>query len=264
MFRAKTSPKYGKKAFDSFNTKFSIFCFYKAFKGNVSEYILQTDMETIVEEFQTFDLTNNLDIVQIYATEYYQQADDYLLDYHGTKKTIHQVLNNLKIPGFKDYYLDTSLKGASADTIVKDKAGQQYVQKYVDLRNAYVNEFVEIIFSGDEFEKMLENRQCSYCGISLDQIYLLGQNGMLHNKRSETRGYTLEIDRKHPNLEYSTENCCMSCYWCNNAKTDEFFPHEFKDIAKGINAVWNTRLKTIQPGETVIFPEASSVWEALN
>ena len=92
---------------------------------------------------------------------------------------------------------------------------------------------------------MLEKTTCSYCGISLAQIEELGKNGKLNNKRSDTRGYTLEIDRKLPNLEYSKENCCMACYWCNNAKTDEFSPREFKPIAEGIRRTWNERLKAI-------------------
>ena len=58
-----------------------------------------------------------------------------------------------------------------------------------------------------------------------------------------------KIDRKLPNLEYSEENCCMACYWCNNAKTDEFSPKEFKPIAEGIRKAWNERLKQIGKAE---------------
>lgn len=96
---------------------------------------------------------------------------------------------------------------------------------------------------------MIENKVCSYCGISEDDISELGKRGELNNKRSETRGYTLEIDRKEANGEYTEKNCCMSCYWCNNAKTDEFSVVEFKDIAKGINSVWEKRL-----GKAIEFP----------
>jgi hypothetical protein len=68
---------------------------------------------------------------------------------------------------------------------------------------------------------------------------------MLLNKH-ETRGYSFEIDRKEPNLEYSTENCLMSCFWCNNAKTDEFNEKEFKIIAASIEEVWEKRLSNIK------------------
>jgi hypothetical protein len=35
----------------------------------------------------------------------------------------------------------------------------------------------------------------------------------------------------------------MCCYWCNNAKTDEFTPTEFKFIGQMIGNIWNTRLR---------------------
>ncbi|HPT73200.1 MAG TPA: hypothetical protein PLE74_13070, partial [Candidatus Cloacimonadota bacterium] len=57
-----------------------------------------------------------------------------------------------------------------------------------------------------------------------------------------TRGWTLEIDRKKPNLEYEEDNCVMCCYWCNNAKTDEFDDVEFLPIGNAINQIWNGRL----------------------
>jgi len=53
----------------------------------------------------------------------------------------------------------------------------------------------------------------------------------------------------------------MSCYWCNNAKTDEYIPSEFKEIARGINHVWNKRLEKDGISEKIIFPEDSAIWE---
>jgi len=35
----------------------------------------------------------------------------------------------------------------------------------------------------------------------------------------------------------------MACYWCNNAKTDEFDGDEFKEIGEAIKKVWKKRLK---------------------
>ena len=114
-------------------------------------------------------------------------------------------------------------------------------------KNAYVDNICKNIPSKTKMTK--DETTCSYCGISLAQIEELGKNSKLNNKRSDTRGYTLEIDRKLPNLEYSEENCCMACYWCNNAKTDEFSPKEFKPIAEGIRKAWNERLKQIGKAE---------------
>ena len=113
------------------------------------------------------------------------------------------------------------------------------------LKDKYVKKF-ENMFSLKEFKNMIKDKTtCPYCGISLVQIEELGKRGKLNNKRSDTRGYTLEIDRKLPNLEYSKENCCMACYWCNNAKTDEFSPKEFEPIAEGIRKAWNKRLREL-------------------
>jgi len=60
-------------------------------------------------------------------------------------------------------------------------------------------------------------------------------------KKSE-RGWNLEIDRKNSNYEYTKDNCVMCCYWCNNAKTDEFTYPEFKEIGLAFKQVWDKRL----------------------
>ena len=54
----------------------------------------------------------------------------------------------------------------------------------------------------------------------------------------------MEIDRKEPNLEYTKENCVWCCYWCNNAKTDEFKYKEFKKVGAVIETIWNDRLNS--------------------
>ena len=53
----------------------------------------------------------------------------------------------------------------------------------------------------------------------------------------------MEIDRKAPNQEYSDDNCEPICYWCNNAKTDEFSAEEFKPIGMAIGNALRARLK---------------------
>ena len=57
--------------------------------------------------------------------------------------------------------------------------------------------------------------------------------------------------RKGLNGEYKIGNIILSCYWCNNAKSDEFSLSEFKEIARGINHTWNKRLRSID----IEFPE---------
>lgn len=65
---------------------------------------------------------------------------------------------------------------------------------------------------------------------------------------SNTRGQHMEVDRANPFDDYryykpdaKHRSLVLSCYWCNNAKTDEFTYEEFKDIGKAIKAVWDSR-----------------------
>jgi len=77
--------------------------------------------------------------------------------------------------------------------------------------------------------------------LQFKKINQLAINRKLYKKNE--RGWKLEIDRINSNLEYKPNNCVMACYWCNNAKTDEFTYEEFKEIGKEIRKVWETRLK---------------------
>ena len=91
-----------------------------------------------------------------------------------------------------------------------------------------------------KFVTMLVNDRCGYCGLSVEDILLLAKKSQLFTKRA--RGYTLEIDQKEAYKFYSDENCIASCYWCNNAKTDEFTEGEFITISSHIKSSWNNRL----------------------
>jgi len=88
-------------------------------------------------------------------------------------------------------------------------------------------------------------RACEYCGITEAQIESLINTGRITTKRLYSRGRTLEIDRRVPDGPYSAENIILSCYWCNNAKTDEFSVEEFKYISKAIGDIWAKRLSDI-------------------
>ncbi len=107
-----------------------------------------------------------------------------------------------------------------------------------------------------------QNQYCFYCGItqeqikelddrekniqSKDQLYinLLREDQLEKNPGLTKRDHrkTLEVDQKDPHGGYVEGNIVLACSWCNNAKTDTFTCDEFKEIAKGINIAWNTRL----------------------
>ncbi len=81
-------------------------------------------------------------------------------------------------------------------------------------------------------------RKCHYCGINEESIAQLIASYKIYTKRITTRGRSLEIERKQPNEAYdNTENLVWCCYWCNNAKSDEFTEEEFKPIGKLIGEI---------------------------
>lgn len=143
-------------------------------------------------------------------------------------------------------------------------------RSYIDYQKENVSEakeeFIKIFMKQSDFEKKFfckeKVRKCIYCGVREDQLNLL------QTVRSG-RGERLEYDRlisRHSNGDkkvYEIDNIELACYWCNNAKTDTFSPKEFKEIARGINRVWNEKLKLEQkaPNETIYFEENSTIWD---
>lgn len=94
----------------------------------------------------------------------------------------------------------------------------------------------------DWYKKL--DKRCYYCGIAEEEIGLLLKKGKIFTKRLKTRGRRLELDRKEPNKPYDDlKNLVLCCYWCNNAKTDEFTVMEFKEIGKSIHKIWKARLR---------------------
>jgi 5-methylcytosine-specific restriction endonuclease McrA len=87
-------------------------------------------------------------------------------------------------------------------------------------------------------------RKCYYCKINEDEIDELIRKDLITTKRLITRGRKLEIERISSNEPYDNlNNLVFCCYWCNNAKTDEFSSEEFKHIGQLISNIWNNRLR---------------------
>ena len=194
--------KYKAKAKDSFNTKWKLFLF----KHVINK--CNSDKLTLVE-FSSFEIDDKL--VQIYSAEYWQKERE-------------DNINELKID---DIY--KTLKELDERSKIKDDCQFDYIKKF------------EIIFPYTEFVKLINEKECSYCKLTIDKVEQLAEKKQLFKKNE--RGWTLEIDRKNSNKEYEKDNCVMSCYWCNNAKTDEFTYDEFIEIGKSFEKVWKERLK---------------------
>jgi len=70
-------------------------------------------------------------------------------------------------------------------------------------------------------------KKCSYCETKEDVLMYLFDNNVISSKRK--RGRTLEIERKDSTLnEYSKDNCILSCYFCNNHKSDTISEKDYR------------------------------------
>lgn len=89
--------------------------------------------------------------------------------------------------------------------------------------------------------------KCEYCGFSPEEVRrkynrLNGFKGGNGNGNG-TRGLTLEVERQDPRGGYKPNNCVLSCYPCNNAKSDVFTAKEFIIIGSVIRALKTNRKK---------------------
>lgn len=100
-------------------------------------------------------------------------------------------------------------------------------------------------FCKNFFGKDSHNRCCKYCEISETEIdeLLLADN--IFTKRIYSRGKTMEVDQRDAFKGYTLDNIDLVCYWCNNAKTDEFSEEEFLSVGKAFKKVWESRLQNI-------------------
>jgi hypothetical protein len=97
-----------------------------------------------------------------------------------------------------------------------------------------------------EFQQLISPQDgelaCEYCELTESDFRQLIDYGLVRTKRLSTRGSTFEFDCRDPEQGYTKDNVALCCYWCNNAKTDEFTPEEFKPIALTIAAAWRQRV----------------------
>ncbi|MBI1226590.1 MAG: hypothetical protein GC192_15260 [Bacteroidetes bacterium] len=194
---------YNEIAKRSFKSKWRIYLFDKVINSKLEE-INQID-------FERYDLSN--EPIKKYANEYWQEFKSHKIN--GIKiSEIEEIISN---------YEEISLL------------------KIQEFESEYTKGMFPRIFPQSDFEELTKKDVCGYCGITKSEIEELGIKGKLRKKN--LRGWSLEIDRLEPNKEYSKENCVMSCYWCNNAKTDEFNENEFRAIGREIGIALKNRLK---------------------
>lgn len=173
------------------------------------ERVVQNQTEFSLNDFKKYQVLETA--VSEYVTVYWQENTDYRI--HG--KAISQIEVEIK-----------EIKARMEKTIK-------------ECESHYVSEVFPKLFSKTDFNGLIAGKQCYYCGITTERINELANLRRLRKKH--LRGWSLEIDRLDSNYEYSPDNCVMCCYWCNNAKTDEFTPEEFRKVGEVIAGIWESR-----------------------
>lgn len=119
----------------------------------------------------------------------------------------------------------------------KEKSYDQlksWFQQKVSLEHS---EFIDLYDFLDWYKE--KEKKCFYCGLSERESQNIVHNGLLKSKRfpiqgmfsqGVNRGYWLELDRKDPYGKYSRQNCELSCYFCNNDKSDVFNEEQYKEF----------------------------------
>jgi len=196
--------KYKQKAVESFDTKFEIFLF------DLLSNHMKFNKET-AKLFSSFEIKEKHIEKYTSAWQIKYNSDEYL----GWVKQIDEEIKRIHE---EEKDLISSLK-------------KEYIKE----------ENFSKLFKYEDFANLYNNEKCFYCGITEKMINQLIEKKKLYKKHI-SRGWTFEIDRRKPNLEYTKDNSVLCCYWCNNAKTDEFSDIEFAAIGEEIRKIWLKRL----------------------
>lgn len=195
--------KYREIGKRSFKSKWKVYLF---------ERTIHSELDKINnQDFNLFQLCSKS--IKRYVNEYWQEFEDH------------------KIKGMKISEIYNSMKSYE----------QKHLLDIAKFERHYIEYEFPQTFCKSEFDSLIQVEECWHCGITKVEIEELGKQQKLRKKN--LRGWNLEIDRLEPNKEYSESNCVMSCFWCNNAKTDEFSEEEFKAIGKEIGIALRGRLK---------------------
>lgn len=113
-------------------------------------------------------------------------------------------------------------------------------ENYDDFRDWY---FHELYFY---------NNKCYYCETSIFIIRELLNNNIIQYRKSGNgfRGDNFEIDRINPFDGYNRENCVLSCYYCNNDKSNTFNYQIYKEfIGPSKKETWKQIYKKFKNNE---------------
>jgi len=87
---------------------------------------------------------------------------------------------------------------------------------------------------------------CYYCKTDEKVIAELFEKKYQFAKR-QNRGRHLEVERRDAkHNEYSSENCVLACYFCNNDKSDIFTEEEYFEYLKGRKLFFENQQKLLK------------------
>ena len=109
------------------------------------------------------------------------------------------------------------------------------LKKYFTTNKSKLTGFNNFTQFKNWFEHLSETSdyKCHYCETSLFDIRRLLNAGIINGRLvrgGSLRGPNFELDRTDPFGEYSEENCVLSCYYCNNDKSNTFSYLIYKNI----------------------------------
>ena len=140
------------------------------------------------------------------------------------------------------------------DSLKKEKIYEHLLNEYkLPFEEVSYKNTIKNLFNNNTYNN---SPQCHYCGITeaiindiiIETEYNIDSTMRFHTKRFYNRGLSMEIDQIKPSMGYVEDNMVLCCYWCNNAKSDEFSYHEFKlFIAPSIRKIWKSRFGIILP-----------------
>lgn len=187
---------------------------------------------------------------KIYDEIYIQKNDAFDLENFDVSNEIKRKFSGLYIKGER-----AILREVNKSTEKFKSENKAFLKKYEVNYKTYFEDRMPFE-KFDEFWNPKNFRTCRYCGVNEDNIEKLKKQEKIQTKRFYSRGKTMEVDKIKADGEYEVENIILACYWCNNAKTDEYNLTEFKEIARGINAVWSKRLVELNENP-IEFPETT-------
>lgn len=137
----------------------------------------------------------------------------------GLLQNIERILSQIK---------DISAEAVAG--IAKKKYHSLNSQKYRPLNHfTSLNEFT--LWWASQYVE--QEGRCCYCKTKISDIQRLIQAGILKTRRVGPgrvgmRGFQLEVERcDSDNNAYSSKNCKLACYYCNNDKSNIFTEIDF-------------------------------------